>query len=114
MESVNELRKYLDLVNIVSNFPGRMRIKFQISGLTFEDIKFLKEAAGFEKVLQTLPGVRNVRINKFAFSCIIEYDTKLISKKSLTDLIDGKETSDSSELISELENKFRQWRESLN
>ena len=114
MESIHDLKQYLELIHIVSDLPGRIRIKFSFSSLTLEDIKFIKQASGFENVLKNLPGVNKVRVNPLAFSCVIEYDAKIITQKAFSELLIGELTEESEELLNILEQKFQEWKNNWN
>ena len=55
-------------VKIAAHIPGRIRLRISVSGVKTVQKVDMEITAG------SIPGIRNMRINPFARSAIIEYD----------------------------------------
>lgn len=55
-------------VKIVHHIPGRVRLKFSISGLD------TLQEADMENTVGSIPGILDIRVNPYAMSAVIEYE----------------------------------------
>ncbi len=89
MPTFEQLCGYLNRVNIAHHIRGRIRLRLQVypKELQFPD---LNDTEQFQTLVEQTPGVRSVRINLLAHSCLIEYDPKVIPDQAWKDFIAGK------------------------
>lgn len=88
MPTFEQLCGYLNRVTIAHHIRGRIRLRLTSypkelpppDGRTTEQFQILVEQA---------PGVRSVRINLLARSCLIEYDPQVIPDQAWKDFIAG-------------------------
>jgi hypothetical protein len=88
MPTFEELCGYLNRVHIAHHIRGRIRLR-----LTSHPKELSSADGQTAEQLQTLlaqaPGIRSVRINLLARSCLIEYDPKAIPDQAWKDVIAG-------------------------
>lgn len=94
MVSFEELRAWLEAVQIVHHIPGRVRLKLikPLSGPRPAGVD-AGGARGVPAVLEKLRGVRSLRVNLLARSCTIEYDPGVIPGPAWGDLLAGRDTA---------------------
>ncbi|MCT4535918.1 HMA2 domain-containing protein [Halodesulfovibrio sp.] len=93
--TVAKLRKYL---SVKHHIPGRIRILFDKSIMTDpEALKLVKTAP------KTLPeAVKKTKLNIFAKTLVIEYDSKRVPPKLLEELINAPSDKAASAIVEKL------------
>lgn len=77
-------------LHIVHQLPGRVRLKIDLVALAGRGLMPL--AGDPNAFLDAVRGVRNVRVNAAARSCIVDYDPGLIADQAWPDLLGGRDT----------------------
>ncbi len=93
MHELEPFRRFASAVSIVHHIPGRIRMKLEAIEIGEGERAGLAEARGFQHVLDRLPGVRSLRVNLLARSCIVEYDKEIISPDAWGDLLGGERSA---------------------
>jgi hypothetical protein len=75
-------------LSIAHRVPGRIRLKLA----ALDDGRARHGARALEAALAELRGLRSVRINALARSCVIEYDNGIIPDSAWPDLLAGRRT----------------------
>lgn len=78
-------------LRIAHQVPGRVRLRLDA---TLADAPQLRRVgpAELQRVLGAASGLRDVRLNPLARSCVIEYDNSLIPDPAWADLLAGRDT----------------------
>lgn len=82
-----ELRAALAGVRIVHHIRGRIRLKL-VTEVAVVDAR-RRSPKDIDRVLDRMPGVRSVRANFLARSCIVEYDPDVIPEQAWRDFLAG-------------------------
>ncbi|MCK6411004.1 MAG: cation transporter [Azonexus sp.] len=90
---------------IAHQIPGRIRFKIDAGVLKDPALQALGDR-GLSDALGVIPGVREIRINKLARSCTVEYDGTIIPDIAWSDLLAGRRTAAAATLLGIIENKY--------
>lgn len=105
-ETIGVAARYL---RIAHQIPGRVRFKIDAAVLDEPAIQRLGEE-GLSGALGAIRGVRDIRLNKLARSCTIEYDRALIPDQAWNDLLAGQDSAAARALFGIIENKYEEVR----
>ena len=88
MPTFEQLCGYLNQVQIAHHLRGRIRLRMTSypKELQPPDSQTIEQ---LQTLIKQAPGVRSVRINLLARSCLIEYDPKVIPDQAWKDFIAG-------------------------
>ena len=89
MSQSNLITLFLDLrscVKIAHHIPGRLRLRVSLGAIKKAVDLDMKSV---EAMLQKLPGVRDVRLNKIAGTAVISYDAKMTKPDYWAFLLEG-------------------------
>ena len=88
MPTFEQLCGYLNQVQIAHHLRGRIRLRLAAypNELPIPDSH---DTERFQSLVERAPGVRSVRINLLARSCLIKYDPKVIPDQAWKDFIAG-------------------------
>ncbi|PIE68468.1 MAG: hypothetical protein CSA21_07325 [Deltaproteobacteria bacterium] len=79
MDNTQVVDEFLDNIRylkVVHHVPGRIRVKASLAGI----MKFAGvDQQAMKEVIARIPGIRDYRLNKKAFSVVIEYDTEKLA-----------------------------------
>lgn len=88
MAETDVLWRFAMLLVIVHHIPGRVRLK-----LAAEDdaipADVVADARRFSGLITAVPGIRSVKFNPLARSCVVEYDPGRIPPSTWHDLVAG-------------------------
>lgn len=104
--AVRTLAPYL---RIAHHIPGRIRFKIDTAVLQEPALQGLGDE-GLSAALGAIRGVRDIRLNKLARSCTIEYDTGIIPAPAWSDLLAGQESPAAAALFRIIEEKYTEVR----
>lgn len=104
VEAVRVAARYL---RIAHQIPGRIRFRIDAAVLDEPAVRALGEE-GLNDALGAIRGVREIRLNKLARSCTIEYDNALIPDRAWDDLLAGAITPAAQALLGILEDKYEE------
>lgn len=88
---------------VISHVKGRLRVRVdpkiqnEVSDVSIDDIKTLP---------QSINGIKNIKINKIVASVTIEYDNTIFQKEKWDDLINGENTDEILEIITNLQKEI--------
>lgn len=99
MKEFHTFRRFAGSVQIVHHIPGRIRFKLGEVELDAAGREALVSARRFQGALDTLPGVKAIRLNLLARSCTVEYDPSVIPQKAWPDLLAGTDSAEAATLI---------------
>ncbi len=95
------LMPLLEEAEIVHHIPGRIRLRFNHS-----IVSKLPKVNGIEKEIQKLANeieaIKNIRLNLFAGSVVVQYDTDLLSPDFWQEVVDEKDVEQLKEIASRL------------
>ncbi|MFT4172056.1 MAG: cation transporter [Rhodocyclaceae bacterium] len=87
MNEIELFRRFAAHVQIAHHIPGRIRLKLAPVKLDDEERAAVSRAKGFQKALDSIPGVKSIRLNLLARSCTVEYDTGIIPAAAWPDVL---------------------------
>ena len=92
MPTFEQLCGHLHKVNIAHHIHGRIRLRLAAypKELPPPDSP---NTEYFQAIFERAPGMRSVRINLLARSCLIEYDPKVIPDQAWQDFIAGQQSA---------------------
>jgi copper chaperone CopZ len=108
MKEIEKFRRFASSVQIAHHIPGRVRFKLGKLQLDDEDRDVLEEARKFQKVLDSIKGVKDIRLNLLARSCTVEYDTAVIPPAAWSDVLGGVDSPAANVLLGILEKKYEE------
>lgn len=111
MHELERFRRFLGAVRIVHHIPGRIRMKLEPVEVDAEERDRLSAARGFQHTLDRLPGVKSLRVNLLARSCIVEYDRALIPPDAWGDLLGGVRSAPAEQLWEILVTHYAEFRD---
>ena len=85
-------------LTIAHHIPGRVRFKLAID-LASVDRNTVAEVKQFVEVLNGTAGIRSVKLNPLARSCVVEYDCKIITPAAWQDVLNGGGSPDADALL---------------
>ncbi|KAF7598218.1 MAG: hypothetical protein CGU28_13410 [Candidatus Dactylopiibacterium carminicum] len=106
MKELETFRRFAGSVQIAHHIPGRIRFKLGAIELDAEGKAMLADARRFQGALDTLPGVKAIRLNLLARSCTVEYDPAVIPQKAWPDLLAGVDSPEAGALIRIVAEKY--------
>ena len=101
MEAWQVVRQFAPYTRIVHHIAGRIRLKLLADAPASEKMAELSPER-IRAALETIPGMRRVSFNLLARSCTLEYDPVVIAQDAFPDLIAGRETTSTQELLAAL------------
>lgn len=110
MSEMEHFRRFIVCVLIAHHIPGRIRLKLDPARLGKEEAVAIKGAKNFRGALDGIPGVKSIRLNLLALSCIVEYDTQVIPVAAWSDLLEGARTAEADVLLNIIEQKYAEVR----
>jgi len=96
-------------LRIAHQIPGRIRFKVDSAVLNDPALRDLGER-GLSGTVGIIRGVRDIRINKLARSCTIEYDRAIIPDHAWGDLLANRATPAAHALLGIIEYKYEEVR----
>jgi hypothetical protein len=108
MDEFEQLQRFTGFLRIAHHIPGRIRLKLEAE-LDEDGVEAIVGAKRFGRALDTIPGVRSVKLNLLARSCTIEYDTKTIPAAAWGDLLGGVRSAAAQTLLDILVAKHREF-----
>jgi len=96
-------------LRIAHQIPGRIRFTIDPAALKDPALRDLGER-GLSDTLGVIRGVRDIRINKLARSCIVEYDKAIIADHAWGDLLADRATPAAHALLGIIEDKYEEVR----
>jgi len=88
MPTFEQLCGYLHKVQIAHHIRGRIRLRLEAYPKELP-LPRRDDTEQLQNLFEQAPGVRSVRINLLARSCLIEYDPKVIPDQAWKDFIAG-------------------------
>lgn len=85
-------------LTIAHHIAGRVRFKLAID-LSSVDRDSVAGVKRFVEVLNGTAGIRSVKLNPLARSCLVEYDPKVIAPAAWQDVLNGSDTPDADTLL---------------
>lgn len=104
---MSELDSFLRYVQIAHHIPGRIRLKLVGLKLDAGGKALLEQARQFQQVLEQTAGVKSIRLNLLAGSCVVEYDKTVIPPSAWTDTVNGESSAAAAVLQGIIENGVR-------
>ncbi|MDO8607414.1 MAG: cation transporter [Phaeospirillum sp.] len=97
MNTIEGLWRFARQARIAHHIPGRVRLKLEgkADGAA-ADVRHFVDAAS------RTSGIRSVNVNLLARSCVVEYDTALISPSAWQDIVDGTRSPHAEQLLRSL------------
>ena len=92
MDLKKQLQTLAACIEIVHHLPGRIRLRLAVDELAARELplqSLLGAAGDFQKALDSVPGIRSVRLNALARSCIVEYDPHVVPAQAWVDFLNG-------------------------
>ncbi|MGD8387080.1 MAG: hypothetical protein PVG49_08055 [Desulfobacteraceae bacterium] len=80
---LDALRKTRGYLRVVHHTRGRIRVKFDSAILKHPLAPTLTHPKTLKKLMETLPGIKKIRVNPGARSVIITYDPEILSPDRL-------------------------------
>jgi len=103
------LQKHTSLVRIAHHIPGRIRLKLNADMEKLRKIEHPGiDTRRFVEALNTIPGVRQLRLNKLARSVTVDYDNTIIPDQAWPDLLENRASPEATALRDCLQEKFLQ------
>lgn len=102
----DELLNYLDKVNIAHHIRGRVRLR--LTSYPKELSSPESYLSSFQSILDKTPGIKSVRMNLLARSCLVEYDPNLIPDQAWKDFIAHINSSDAQILEQTMRNIYQE------
>lgn len=106
MTDFERLRQDLAAVRIAHHLPGRIRLSF--SGAAADRLPPV-DMRRLQQLLESLEGVRTLRLNLLARSCTIEYDPQRIPDNAWADYLAGVDSAAAAEFDILLREKYREF-----
>jgi hypothetical protein len=89
---------FLPSLRLAHQVPGRVRLKLDIAAMTASTLRKV-DVERLSGALGSIKGVRSIRLNLPARSCVVEYDAVIIPDTAWADLLVGRETPEARVLI---------------
>jgi len=103
------IASFAPYLQIAHQIPGRIRLKVALAVLDDAAVREIgSDSLG--QVLGTIPGVRDIRLNKLARSCTVEYNPDLIPDVAWHDLLSGHDSPAARVLLRIVEDKYQEIR----
>ncbi len=106
MNELDTFRRFARSVSIAHHIPGRIRFKLGEIELDAAGKAALDSARRFQGLIETLAGVKSIKLNLLARSCTVEYDVKLIAPQAWPDLLAGTESPAALALIERVRSRL--------
>lgn len=103
MDKITQLREIVRYLHVAHHIPGRIRIKLKSDAFTVAIDGALQRAQEFQRLVETLPGIRSVRPNLVALSCVVEYDQEQLSHEMWEQLLSGEDSEAVRSVLDRLE-----------
>ncbi|MGY3856885.1 hypothetical protein [Aeromonas intestinalis] len=91
MTRLEQLRALTRHLTIAHHIPGRVRFKLKLGALGSAEMSQLGQMGQLKQMIETMPGIRDLRVNPAALSCVVEYDPAQITPPLWESLVEGKE-----------------------
>jgi len=108
MRKIEQYRHFLRCLQIAHQIPGRVRFRINFGYAGGKQID-RQGAQDFQHLLDSIPGVKSIRLNILALSCIVEYDSTVIPDGAWADLLMGADTPAAGCLLDILEARYQQF-----
>lgn len=99
------IARFSPYLQIAHQIPGRIRFKIALAVLDDPQIRELGSDS-LNEALGSIPGVREIRVNKLARSCTVEYDHQHIPDAAWADLLAGRASPAAGVLLGIIEDKY--------
>jgi hypothetical protein len=106
MLAFDELRRYLAEIDIAHHIQGRIRLRMQ--SYPKDLLKGEHNPETLPAILERAAGIRSLRINPLARSCLVEYDPAVIPDQAWKDFIAGRHTSAAGKLEQILRDTYQE------
>jgi hypothetical protein len=106
VDDIELFRRFVAHVHIAHHLPGRIRLKLTPVKFDDEERAAMARVKGFQKALDTIPGVSSIRLNLLARSCTVEYDTRIIPAAAWQDVLSGVDSPAARTLMDILVRKY--------
>lgn len=106
LQSLETFRRFASSVQIAHHIAGRIRFKVGAIELDAEGRAALADARKFQHALDSIPGVKAIRLNLLARSCTVEYDPAVIPPQAWLDLLAGVDSPAAQRLLDIIRRKY--------
>lgn len=106
MNSLEQLRSLTRHLQIAHHIPGRIRLKLNPAGLALSPQALQGEARRLQSFVESLPGIRTLRPNLLALSCVVEYDQQVLSHRLWEALVRGEAEPEVLALLDEIADRY--------
>ena len=98
MSMTCDLWRFAALMRIAHHIPGRVRLKLGDGA----DAAAVAGVASFTRSAAKVRGIRSVKVNPLARSCVVEYDPDQIPPSVWQDIADGRRSAQADGLLQAL------------
>jgi len=96
-------------LQIAHQIPGRIRLKVALAVLDDPLVRKIGDDS-LSQALGIIPGVREIRVNKLARSCTVEYNPDMIPDTAWHDVLSGHDSPAARVLLGIVEDKYQEIR----
>ncbi|MDQ7988356.1 MAG: cation transporter [Candidatus Dactylopiibacterium sp.] len=111
LPTLEVFRRFTGSVQIAHHIAGRIRFKLGAIELDQAGREALADAKQFQHALDSIPGVKSIRLNLLARSCTVEYDPAVIPQQAWPDVLGGIDSPASAKLLGILRDKLEGMRD---
>ncbi|MDR6962411.1 HMA2 domain-containing protein [Shewanella putrefaciens] len=108
MNKLEKLRELTEHILVAHHVPGRIRLKLKSHLPDNLNLKGFKHTQQLLRFMESIPGVKSIRPNMLARSCVVEYDTKVLNASLWESLLKAEDKPNVIALLDEVEQHF-QW-----
>ncbi|SIR57622.1 hypothetical protein SAMN05880558_11765 [Aeromonas sp. RU39B] len=91
MTHIEQLRAITRYLSIAHHIPGRIRLKMKLEALASREFDAIGQVGQLRAMIESMPGIRDLRVNPAALSCVVEYDQSELPASLWESLIKGEE-----------------------
>ncbi|MGY3945287.1 hypothetical protein [Aeromonas tecta] len=107
MTRLEQLRALTRHLTIAHHIPGRVRFKLKLGALASPELGQLSQVGQLKQMIETMPGIRDLRVNPAALSCVVEYDTAEIPPPLWESLLGGEECPQVTQALDRIEHHYQ-------
>lgn len=110
MSLLENFYRFASRIRIAHHIPGRIRLTLSLGDplpeLSNVRQSLIGQAKNFKEILDSIDGVRSIRVNLVARSCTVEYDQQVIPFKAWPDFLAGNGSDEARVLIRIIHEKY--------